>query len=94
VTGSTRYAELMARFLFMRRIVGDRYPAPCEVYILGENAWERQARNGCYCPWSSLLDRHSLLPPKPPASSLTSANIGLLRIIAARLLYTPSAQRA
>jgi hypothetical protein len=35
--GSTEY------FPFMRKIVGDGYPAPCEVYIPDENTWKLQA---------------------------------------------------
>ena len=30
-------------FPFTRRIVGDGYPTPCNVFILSENAWKQQA---------------------------------------------------
>ena len=44
-------------FPFMRKIVGDGYPAPCDVYILGEIAWERQAPQWAQGRRSEILER-------------------------------------
>ena len=44
-------------FPFMRRIVGDGYPAPSDVFIVGAAAWEQQAPRWAQGRRTEILER-------------------------------------
>ncbi len=49
--GSTEY------FPFMRKIVGEGYPAPCEIYIFDEIAWSDKAPHWAQGRRTEILER-------------------------------------